>query len=208
MNEPPWNYMYISSVRKPHGTNQQDIWKSRKTWIVMQKYRQTNYIRRIHTLRLFLTWYSYEKYYQNNAQMDKIENRIRSCLTHLMAGVTQRDQAERTRSQPQIQPIEGTGISSSCKPNNRCYKVDTSVYMIYIYLFCQVYYSVIGQTMIIRLCCEEWESAVVVVVVMMVVMVVRVRVRVRVCVRVCVCGGRGVALGTLFRPWAIFRCHR
>ena len=58
--------MHISSVKKPHGTNLQYILKSRKTWI-MQKYRQTNYIRRIYTLRRFITWYLYAKYYQNNA---------------------------------------------------------------------------------------------------------------------------------------------
>ena len=61
--QPSWNYMYISGVRKPHGTNLQDILKSRETWI-MQKYRQTNYIRRIYTLRRFITLYLYAKYYQ------------------------------------------------------------------------------------------------------------------------------------------------
>ena len=40
-------------------------------------------------------------------------SRIRTCLPQLMAGVTPRDQAERTRFQPQIQPTEGTRISSS-----------------------------------------------------------------------------------------------
>ena len=44
----------------------QDILKSRKTWI-MQKYRQTNYIRRIYTSCRFITYYLYAKYYQNNA---------------------------------------------------------------------------------------------------------------------------------------------
>ena len=39
--------------------------------------------------------------------------RIRTCLPQLMADVTQRDQAKRTRFQPQIQPREGTRISSS-----------------------------------------------------------------------------------------------
>ena len=40
----------------------------------MQKYRQTNYIRRIYTLHRLNIWYLYAKYYKNNAQMDKIEN--------------------------------------------------------------------------------------------------------------------------------------
>ena len=76
--------MYISIVRKPHGTNPEDISKSRKTWI-MQKYRQTNYIRRIYTLCLFLIWYLYANFYQNNAKMDKIEklqNQILPSSTH------------------------------------------------------------------------------------------------------------------------------
>ena len=94
--------------------NPQDILKSRKTGI-MQKYRQTNYIRRIYipyadSLHLF--------YMQN---ITKITHRwtrlktyrIRACLPQLMAGVTQRDLAERTRFQPQIQSIEVTRISSS-----------------------------------------------------------------------------------------------